>query len=161
MTGALTRGTAGTLFGASPGRLARVRDLGLRQLAMAMVLVLVGGALALCCCTDGPAGPGETSTTAAATALDVVPHRGGPDRHDPAADTSDDVRVTETCGAAATSDVAATASVGRAMPTATAATAVVSTVAPAPPAVIKAAEAQLLDHLIPQASPYRLCVMRT
>ncbi|WP_433505518.1 hypothetical protein ACQP04_02820 [Pseudonocardia halophobica] len=198
MTGALTRRTAGTLFGASLGRLGRWGSFGVRQLAVAAVLVLVGGALALCCCTDSPGRPEARSAAPAAAAPGLVAHRGDLEQHGSGADTGDrsvlratenadagnarisastavhratpgraaeragqDVRVAETCGAVATSDAAATTPAGRAMLTAPTATAVVSTAPLAPPAVIRAVDAQLLDHLIAQASPYRLCVMRT
>ncbi|GAA2877580.1 hypothetical protein GCM10010472_39170 [Pseudonocardia halophobica] len=198
MTGALTRRTAGTLFRASLGRLRRRGSFGVRQLAVAAVLVLVGGALALCCCTDSPGRAEAGSAANAPAAVGLVAHRADPDQHDSGADTGDGrvlsatenpdagtarlsastavhratpgraaeragqgVRVAETCGAGATSDAAATAPPGRAMLTAPTATAVVSTAPLAPPAVIRAVDAQLLDHLVAQASPYRLCVMRT
>jgi hypothetical protein len=141
---------AGALLGAL---LARPGDSRLRRLALAAVLVLVGGALALCCCVDGP----EHSATGGGTATASV----GSSLSAQLGEHADQqIGAPERCGSPAVSGEASPASTGRAMLTAAGALAVVATSQPIS-SLLTGARTQLLDHLLAQVSPYRLCVMRT
>jgi hypothetical protein len=141
--------------------LARPGDSRLRRLALAAVLVLVGGALALCCCVDGP----EHSATGGTAAVAAGQHAGPagiPSGASAQAGEHADrqIGVPERCGSPATTGEASPASTGRAMLTAAGALAVVATSQPVSP-LLTGARAQLLDHFSARVSPYRLCVMRT
>jgi hypothetical protein len=168
---------AGTLLEAPPARCAPRRDLDPRRIAAAVVLALVGAALALCCCLDHA---GARSGTAAAiltdwaapgllsaddpgqpaaqrTVLDGLPSsRSAPasvreGRGLSAADPCDSGGVVIEVG---------TEAGGRAAPTPLPAAGVVAAASPRPPALVQTGGAPLLDHLSTRLSPYRLCVMR-
>jgi hypothetical protein len=165
VTPAPASGRAGALPAALLARPVRPGGSRLRRLALAAVLVLVGGTLALCCCIDGPEHSATGNGTAVAAAAAggqhadsaALPAGASVQDHEHAGQQID---VVERCGSPAMSGEASPASTGRAMLTAAGALAVVATSQPVSP-LLGGVRTQLLDHLVAQVSPYRLCVMRT
>jgi hypothetical protein len=168
---------AGTLLEAVLARCARRRDLGLRRVAAAVVLAVLGGALALSCCFDEPApesGAGDIMTDWAAPAPASLDDPGPPAGRRIALDElpssmSAQVSVQDGRGLSAadpcdSSGVAievGTEVDGRAAPTPFSTAGVVTPAAAGPPALVDGGRVPLSDHLTAQLSPYRLCVMRT
>jgi hypothetical protein len=150
-----------------------------RRLRLAVVLTLLGGGLAFCCCFDEPApfaaaDPATASVTTAAVALDgtAVEHADrvatlSADLHDApdARPTGATARIERlvadgACDSTGVVAGAGAASGGRApSPSAPDGVRAASTSGPLP--LVVSGGARLVEHLPAQLSPYQLCVMRT